>query len=83
MPNSLSDSGLIYCDGGKSAHFGDPSRQIFPIFSSNDRQTSLDFPPVSLRSPKSDRLLAFTNDHRVPRLTAIDMVRNVPIRTRT
>ncbi|CAN5247524.1 hypothetical protein BH24PSE2_BH24PSE2_20650 [soil metagenome] len=27
-PSSLSDLGPIYCDGGKSVHFGDPFRQI-------------------------------------------------------
>jgi hypothetical protein len=28
FPSSLSDLGLIYCDGGKSVQFADPFRQI-------------------------------------------------------
>ena len=69
-PSSLPDSGLIYCDGGKSVHFCDHFRQIIPIFSSNDRKTVLDYPPVSLRSPKSDRRLAkqFRNAAATPSL---------------
>ena len=58
--SSLSDLGLIYCDGRKSVHFRDNFRQIIPLFSSNDHKTFLDFPPVSLQSPKPDRLLAPT-----------------------
>jgi recombination protein RecA len=43
--SSLSDLGLIYCDDGKSVHLGDHFRRIIPIFTSNDRQAVLDFPP--------------------------------------
>jgi hypothetical protein len=57
-PRSLSDLGLIYCAGGRAAHSSPISRYIAPQIASKTENSVLALPPCSLRSPKSDRLLA-------------------------
>jgi hypothetical protein len=55
---SLSDLGLIYRAGGRAAHSSPISRSIAPLCASKSANSVLALPPCSLRSPKSDRLLA-------------------------
>ena len=57
---AAADLGPSYCGGAKSVHFCANFRYIEPLCSSNSRKTVLDFPLASLRTPKSDRLLAAT-----------------------
>src|SRR5690606_35764603 len=54
--SSLSDLGLIYCDGGKSVQFGDPFRQIASYFPQMITMNSISH-RLAFESPKSDRLL--------------------------
>jgi hypothetical protein len=54
---SLSDSGLIYCAGGRAAHSSPIFRYIAPLCASKSANSVLALPPCSLRSPQSDRLL--------------------------
>src|SRR5690606_13096886 len=54
---SLSDLGLIYCDGGKSVQFGDPFRQIAGYFPQMITKLTSISHRLAFESPKSDRLL--------------------------
>jgi hypothetical protein len=61
---SVSDLGLIYCAGGRAAHNSPIFRSIAPLCASKSANSVLALPPCSLRSPKSDRLLADFSDRR-------------------
>ncbi len=56
-----------YSGGGKSVHFSDLLRLTGTLLASKDRKNDLDFPLASLRTPKSDRLLAYCKSKKTPR----------------
>ena len=54
-PGGLSDSGTIYCAGGRAAQINPISRYIEPLCASKSCSFGLALPPCSLRLPKADR----------------------------
>jgi hypothetical protein len=69
---SLSDLGLIYCARGRAAHSSPIFRYIAPLCASKSENSALALPPCSLRSPKSDRLLASRGLSSVRQTVAYD-----------
>ena len=78
LARSLSDSGLIYCAGGRAAHSFPIFRCIEPLCASISSTSVLALPPCSLRSPESDRRLASKNLH-VSRCHVIDSISSCDI----